>query len=300
MSEKKKPAKAAAPAKEEAAEHAAEAHAAEASPEHATEDAQAESADSIKEKLKGGAKDADAKAKAPSIEEAIQLALATAATTADASGEVSKIKKQVNELVAGAARSNKLLIGTGVLFLFMASIALGISVAFYFKAMNRFDSMTNVNRDALMAFAEEVNAFTTSATRVEKAASETEKRLAALMTQQEEIKALMQGDLANQQSIQGKLAENTDTINGIPAATRKIVEDLVASNKLVVAQVADAMKEQIKALEASNPKLDLAKQIEEIVKKQQADAVRTAAIEAQKNARSKKSVAQPDIMIKYP
>ena len=166
--------------------------------------------------------------------------------------------------------------------------------------MNRFDSMTNVNRDALMAFAEEVNAFTTAATRVEKAATESEKRLAALMAQQEEIKALMQGDIANQQAIQGKIAENSEAMNNLPAATRKMIEDLVASNKLVVAQVSDAMKEQIKAMEASNPKVDLAKQIEEIVKKQQAEAMRTAAMEAQKAARNRKAAPQPDIVIKYP
>ncbi len=265
---------------------------------HATEEAAADAGETSKEKSKGG-KDAG-KPKAPSIEEAIQLALATAETTADASSDVAKIKKQVSELVAGASRSNKLLISTGVLFLFMASIALGISVAFYFKAMNRFDSMTNVNRDALMAFAEEVNAFTTAATRVEKAATESEKRLAALMAQQEEIKALMQGDLVNQQAIQGKIAENSEAMASLPAATRKIIEDLVASNKLVVSQVSDAMKEQIKAMEASNPKIDLAKQIEEIVKKQQVEAMRTAAIEAQKAARNRKSAPQPDIMIKYP
>ena len=120
------------------------------------------------------------------------------------------------------------------------------------------------------------------------------------MAQQEEIKALMQGDIANQQAIQGKIAENSEAMNNLPESTRKIIEDLVASNKLVVAQVADAMKEQIKAMEASNPKIDLAKQIEEIVKKQQAEATRTAAIEAQKAARNRKSAPQPDIMIRYP
>lgn len=291
MSKKPEKAAAKAEAKAETDAHAADAHAADAHAEGG------EGADQAK--AKAGNKDS-AKAKAPSLEEAIQLALATAETTADASSEVTKIKKQVAELVAGASRSNKLLISTGVVFLFMASIALGISVAFYFKAMNRFDSMTNVNRDALMAFAEEVNAFTTAATRVEKAASESEKRLAALMAQQEEIKALMQGDIANQQAIQGKIAENSEAMNNLPESTRKIIEDLVASNKLVVAQVADAMKEQIKAMEASNPKIDLAKQIEEIVKKQQAEATRTAAIEAQKAARNRKSAPQPDIMIRYP
>jgi hypothetical protein len=294
----KKPEKAA-PKAEAKSEAPADAHAADAHAAEAASDAAAEGAEHSKDKGKSGGKDAG-KAKAPSIEEAIQLALATAETTADASSDVSKIKKQVNELVSGASRSNKLLISTGVLFLFMASIALGISVAFYFKAMNRFDSMTNVNRDALMAFAEEVNAFTTAATRVEKAATESEKRLAALMAQQEEIKALMQGDIANQQAIQGKIAENSEAMNNLPGATRKIVEDLVAANKLAVAQVSDAMKEQIKAMEAANPKTDLAKQIEEIVKKQQAEATRTAAMEAQKAARTRKAAPQPDIMIKYP
>lgn len=235
-----------------------------------------------------------------SIDESIQLALASAGTAADASKEIQRLKKQVNELVAGNSRSNKVLLSTGVIFLFMASIALGVSVAFYFKAMNRFDSITNVNRDALMAFAEEVNAFTEAATRVEQAANASEKRLAALSVQQDEIKVALQGDMANQQAIEAKLVENSDIINQMPAATRKIVEDLLASNKLIVGQVSDALREQVKALEASNPKVDIAKQIEEIVKAQQAASIRTATIAAQQKSKSGKPVNTPDQMIKYP
>ena len=236
----------------------------------------------------------------PTMDESIQLALASAGTAADASKEIQRLKKQVNELVAGNSRSNKVLLGTGVIFLFMASIALGVSVAFYFKAMNRFDSITNVNRDALMAFAEEVNAFTEAATRVEQAANATEKRLAALSEQQEEIKVALQGDLINQKAIEAKIAENGEIINQIPPATRKIVDDLLASNKLIVGQVSDAMREQVKALEANNPKIDIAKQIEEITKTNQAAATRAAAIEAQQKSKGRKPVPTSDSMIKYP
>ncbi len=236
----------------------------------------------------------------PSIDESIQLALASAGTAADASKEIQRLKKQVNELVAGNSRSNKVLLGTGVIFLFMASIALGVSVAFYFKAMNRFDSITNVNRDALMAFAEEVNAFTEAATRVEQAANATEKRLAALSEQQEEIKVALQGDLTNQKAIEARLIENGEIINQMPPATRKIVDDLLASNKLIVGQVAEAMREQIKAMEANNPKMDIAKQIEDIAKNQQAAVARAASIEAQQKSKARKPGPATDSMIKYP
>ena len=236
----------------------------------------------------------------PSLDESIQLALASAGTATDASKEIQRLKKQVNELVAGNSHSNKVLLSTGVIFLFMASVALGVSVAFYFKAMNRFDSITNVNRDALMAFAEEVNAFTEAATRVEQAATASEKRLAALSAQQEEIKAAIQGDIANQQAVEAKLTENSDTINQMPGATRKIVDDLLASNKLFIGQVSEAMREQIKAMESANPKVDIAKQLEEITKAQQAAAVRTAAISAQRNAKPRKPIITTDQMIKDP
>ena len=236
----------------------------------------------------------------PSIDESIQLALASAGTAADASKEIQRLKKQVNELVAGNSRSNKVLLGTGVIFLFMASIALGVSVAFYFKAMNRFDSITNVNRDALMAFAEEVNAFTEAATRVEQAANATEKRLAALSEQQEEIKVALQGDLTNQKAIEARLIENGEIINQMPPATRKIVDDLLASNKLIVGQVAEAMREQIKAMEANNPKMDIAKQIEDIAKNQQVAVARAASIEAQQKSKARKPGPATDSMIKYP
>jgi hypothetical protein len=236
----------------------------------------------------------------PSIDESIQLALASAGTAADASKEIQRLKKQVNELITGNTRSNKVLMGTGVIFLFMASIALGVSVAFYFKAMNRFDSITNVNREALMAFAEEVNAFTEAATRVEQAATASEKRLAAMSEQQEEIKVAIQGNLANQRAIEAKIVENDEVIKTIPPATRQIVDDLLATNKLLAQQVSDAVHEQLKAIEANNPKIDIAKQIEEIVKSQQAAATRAAAVEAQQKARIRKPAATTDTMIKYP
>lgn len=237
----------------------------------------------------------------PSIDESIQLALASAGTATDASKEIVRLKKQVNELVEGSSRTNRVLLFAGVIFLFMSSIALGISVAFYFKAMNRFDSMTNINRDALMAFAEEVNTFTEAATRAERAVTASEKELASVAAQQEEIKVAIQGEIANQLAIQAKLAENSEIIDQIPAATRKIVEDLLASNKLLIAQMADVMRDQVKTMEASNPKVEIAKQIEDIVKTQQAAAAKAAAMEAQKRAMVKKPKGAPvDDMIKYP
>jgi hypothetical protein len=97
------------------------------------------------------------------------------------------------------------------------------------------------------------------------------------------------------------LAENSETIDQIPAATRKIVEDLLASNKLLIAQMADLMHDQVKTMEASNPKVEIAKQIEDIVKTQQAAAAKAAAMEAQKKAMTKKSRGAPvDDLIKYP
>jgi hypothetical protein len=291
MSAPKKPAAAPAPAVSEPEAH----HEAEDHHDAAPETPKPESA-----KSEAGALGLKPGKNKPSLDESIQLALASAGTAADASKEIQRLKKQVNDLVANNSRSNKVLLSTGVIFLFMASIALGVSVAFYFKAMNRFDSITNVNRDALMAFAEEVNAFTEAATRVEQAATASEKRLAALSAQQEEIKVAIQGDLANQQAIAAKLAENSETINQMPAATRKVVDDLLASNKLIVGQVADALREQIKAFDAANPKVDIAKQLEEVAKAQQAASIRTATIEAQKNVKSRKPVITTDQMIKYP
>jgi len=78
------------------------------------------------------------------------------------------------------------------------------------------------------------------------------------------------------------------------------VDDLLASNKLIVGQVADAMREQIKAMEANNPKMDIAKQIEDIAKNQQAAVARAAAIETQQKSKARKSVPTTDSMIKYP
>jgi hypothetical protein len=60
------------------------------------------------------------------------------------------------------------------------------------------------------------------------------------------------------------------------------------------------MRDQIKAMEAANPKADIVKQIDDIVKTQQAATIRTSAIAAQKANSARKSAPASDQMIKYP
>ena len=53
-------------------------------------------------------------------------------------------------------------------------------------------------------------------------------------------------------------------------------------------------------MEANNPKMDIAKQIEDIAKNQQAAVARAASIEAQQKSKARKPGPATDSMIKYP
>ncbi len=242
----------------------------------------------------------EAKAPKSEIDESIQIALAAAGTATDAAMEIQRLRKQVHELVSGSRRTGTTLVSAGVFFLFCASIGLGIAVMFFFQAMNRFDSITNVNREALVAFAEEVNAFTAAATRVEGAATATEKKITALMAQGDALKAELDNAIKGQDAVAAKLVENTATIEKIPTATQKIVDDLVGVNKLALAQLADALKAHQASVLAANPQLDIAKQLEEIVKGQLAIKTREEKIAERKKPKVVARPVNPESMIKFP
>ena len=237
----------------------------------------------------------EAKAPKSEIDESIQIALAAAGTATDAAMEIQRLRKQVHELVSGSRRTGTTLVSAGVFFLFCASIGLGIAVMFFFQAMNRFDSITNVNREALVAFAEEVNAFTAAATRVEGAATATEKKITALMAQGDALKAELDNAIKGQDAVAAKLVENTATIEKIPTATQKIVDDLVGVNKL-----ADALKAHQASVLAANPQLDIAKQLEEIVKGQLAIKTREEKIAERQKPKVVARPVNPESMIKFP
>ena len=234
------------------------------------------------------------------IDETIQIALAAAGTATDAAMEIQRLRKQVNDLVTGSRKTSTTLVSAGVFFLFCASVGLGIAVMFFFQAMTRFDSITNVNREALVAFAEEVNAFTASATRVEGAATNTEKKIAALMVQGDELKTALQTVIKGQDAVAAKLVENTATISAIPPATQKIVDDLVGVNKLSLAQLGEALKAQQAAVLAENPQVNLAKQLEDIVKGQLAIKAREERIAERQKPKAPARPIKPESMIKFP
>lgn len=241
-----------------------------------------------------------AKAPKSEIDESIQIALAAAGTATDAAMEIQRLRKQVSDLVTGSRKTGTTLVSAGVFFLFCASIGLGIAVMFFFQAMNRFDSITNVNREALVAFAEEVNAFTASATRVESAASNTEKKIAALMVQGDELKSALDAVIKGQDAVAAKLVENSATISAIPPATQKIVDDLVGVNKLALVQLGEALKAQQASVLAANPQVDIAKQLEDIVKGQLAVKAREERIAERQKPKAAARPISPESMIKFP
>jgi hypothetical protein len=242
----------------------------------------------------------EVKAPKSEIDESIQIALAAAGTATDAAMEIQRLRKQVNDLVSGSRRTSTTLVSAGVFFLFCASVGLGIAVMFFFQAMNRFDSITNVNREALVAFAEEVNAFTAAATRVEGAATATEKKISALMAQGDELKAALGHVVQGQEAVAAKLVENSGAIDKIPPATQKIVDDLVGVNKLALAQLGEALKAQQASVLAANPQIDIAKQLEEIVKGQLAIKAREERIAERQRPKAAPRPINPESMIKFP
>lgn len=222
--EEKKPAEATAPA------------AAEAAPEATPSDAH----DQDKAKKKD--------ARSP-LEEAIELALASASTAVDSAQEIQRLRGEVQTLITGHNRNNKILIYAVLLILTIASAGVFGALVFYKRGFNEFDATAKVNREALMVFAGEINGLVAASKKIDEAIKLSSQQLKESQAMQEDLRKTIQGLTVGQAALANKInapapAANTNNDKAI-AALQKSLDDILAANKVIAQRIGEIQAKQV-------------------------------------------------------
>ena len=192
------------------------------------------------------------------IEEAIELALASASTAVDSAQEIQRLRNEVQTVVAGSRRSNMILFYSTIMVIVFASIGLFSALVFYKRSYNEFEAVARVNRDALLAFAGEINGLVATSKKIEEAVKVSEQAVASANAQSEEIKKAVQGFTAAHNALAAKIQPASAYDKPI-AALKQAIDDLSASNKSIGARLVDMQQAQIARDQAPPPPVEKAK-----------------------------------------
>jgi hypothetical protein len=235
----KAPKKAAAAAKTEdkapeAAKPAADAKATEAATEAAAED-------------KTAAKPPAREGRSP-IEEAIELALASASTAVDSAQEIQRLRGEVQTLIEGHKRNNKILIYAVLLILTIASAGVFGALVFYKRGFNEFDATAKVNREALTVFAGEINGLVAASKKIDEAIKLSAQTLKESQAMQEDLRKTIQALTVGQAALANKINAPVPVANNNDkaiAALQKGLDDLLAANKVIAQRVGEIQSKQV-------------------------------------------------------
>ncbi len=180
------------------------------------------------------------------IEEAIELALASASTAVDSAQEIQRLRTEVQTIVNGARRSNLILFYTTIILIVAGSVGLFGSLVFYKRSYNEFEAVAKVNRDALLAFAGEINGLTATSKKIEESVKSTERSLAATNAQSEELKKAMLGFTSAHNALTAKIPP-AGAYDKPLAALKQSLDDLSAANKAISTKLAEIQQAQAQA-----------------------------------------------------
>ena len=186
------------------------------------------------------------------IEEAIELALASASTAVDSAQEIQRLRTEVQTIVNGSRRSNMILLYTTIILIVAGSVGLFGSLVFYKRAYNEFEAVAKVNRDALLAFAGEINGLIATSKKIEEAVKSTERSLATTTAQSEELKKAMQGFTSAHNALTAKIPP-AGAYDKPMAALKQSMDDLTAANKAITSKLAEMQQQAQVAREQAPP-----------------------------------------------
>ena len=213
----------------------------------ATETAEAEAAKD-EAAADGKAVKAPAKDGRSPIEEAIELALASASTAVDSAQEIQRLRGEVQTLIAGHKRNNKILIYAVLLILTIASAGVFGALVFYKRAFNEFDATAKVNREALTVFAGEINGLVAASKKIDEAIKLSAQTLKESQAMQEDLRKTIQAltvgqaALANKINAPAPVANNNDKAI---ATLQKGLDDLLAANKVIAQRIGEIQAKQV-------------------------------------------------------
>lgn len=182
------------------------------------------------------------------IEEAIELALASASTAVDSAQEIQRLRGEVQTLIAGHNRNNKILIYAVLLILTIASAGVFGALVFYKRGFNEFDATAKVNREALTVFAGEINGLVSASKKIDESLKASAVQLKESQVMQEDLRKTIQGltvaqaALANKINAPAPAPPNTDKSI---AALQKSLDDLLAANKVIAQRIGEIQAKQV-------------------------------------------------------
>ena len=186
------------------------------------------------------------------IEEAIELALASASTAVDSAQEIQRLRTEVQTIVKGSRRSNMILFYTTIILIVAGSVGLFGSLVFYKRAYNEFEAVAKVNRDALLAFAGEINGLIATSKKIEEAVKSTERSLATTAAQSDELKKAMQGFTSAHNALTAKIPP-AGAYDKPMAALKQSMDDLTIASKAISAKLAEVQQAQVIREQAPPP-----------------------------------------------
>ena len=189
------------------------------------------------------------------IEEAIELALASASTAVDSAQEIQRLRNEVQTIITASKRSNMILFYSTILVIVFASAGLFGALVFYKRSYNEFEAVARVNRDALLAFAGEINGLVATGQKIEESVKVSEQALSSANAQSEEIKRAVQGFTAAHNALTAKIPPANAYDKPI-SALKQSIDDMTAANKAISARLTDMQQAQVAREQAPPPPVE--------------------------------------------
>ncbi len=182
------------------------------------------------------------------IEEAIELALASASTAVDSAQEIQRLRGEVQTLIAGHNRNNKILIYAVLLILTIASAGVFGALVFYKRGFNEFDATAKVNREALTVFAGEINGLVAASKKIDESIKASAVQLKESQIMQEDLRKTIQGLTVGQAALANKINAPAPAVPNTEksiAALQKSLDDLLAANKVIAQRIGEIQTKQV-------------------------------------------------------
>ena len=240
----------------------------------------------------------DAEKTLAAVDESIQIALSAAGTATDAAQELQRLRLQVTTLIDGSKRSGMVLLYSGIIVLVIAGIILVGSILFYQRSLSRFETITNVNREALQAIAAQIKLMGEVAHNLEEATAATGQTLIAVSGREEELKKAIRTVSEAQTTLTTKIDNLTISNEKVPQQVKQALDEGAKASQAANNQLIEGVKSQINGL--SNG--ELAKKIDAMIEQQKTINAKVPKPDAQgaAAARARSKNREMDNAIRYP
>lgn len=190
--------------------------------------------------------------KTPAIEEAIEIALEAASTAVDSAQEIQRLRSESFKLITDTRKSSRLLLYSATLIFGLAAIAVFSSLVYFKRAMNDFDLITKVNRDALLVFAGEINGLVEIGKKIDVNVNNSSQALQAITAAHSDLSNRVQtltASLSTANASIAKLALQEKEFSSM----RQSLDELSSATRSANARANDALANNARLVAARQP-----------------------------------------------